>query len=95
MGRRLSFTHLQFEALLTAARQSPRPYDFALVAMLGLKACGSSRPPDQTSPTWVRNTTTGAARGGKGTKVVLIPPPPLSAGRSTRRSAPARVARFC
>ena len=29
-------THLQFEALLTAARQSPHPCDFALVAMLGL-----------------------------------------------------------
>src|SRR5258708_21009245 len=34
----LGFTHLQFEALLTAARQSPNPYDFALVAMLGLLA---------------------------------------------------------
>jgi len=32
----LGFTHLQFEALLTAARQSANPYDFALVAMLGL-----------------------------------------------------------
>jgi len=32
----LGFTHLQFEALLTAARQSPNPCDFALVAMLGL-----------------------------------------------------------
>ncbi len=32
----LGFTHLQFEALLTAARESPNPYDFALVAMLGL-----------------------------------------------------------
>ena len=32
----LGFTHLQFEALLTAARQSGNPNDFALVAMLGL-----------------------------------------------------------
>jgi integrase/recombinase XerD len=31
------FTHLQFEALLTAARESPKPCDFALVAMLGLR----------------------------------------------------------
>ena len=30
------FTHLQFEALLTAARESANRYDFALVAMLGL-----------------------------------------------------------
>ena len=34
--RHLEFTHLQFEALLTAARQSPNPCGFALVAMLGL-----------------------------------------------------------
>ena len=32
----LGFTHLQFEALLTAARESANHYDFALVAMLGL-----------------------------------------------------------
>src|SRR6266550_4600977 len=32
----LGFTHLQFEALLTAARESANPSDFALVAMLGL-----------------------------------------------------------
>jgi len=32
----LGFTHLQFEALLTAARDSSNPYDFALVAMPGL-----------------------------------------------------------
>jgi integrase len=32
----LGFTHLQFEALLTAARESSNPCDFALVAMLGL-----------------------------------------------------------
>jgi len=29
-------THLQFEALLTAAKQSPNRCDFALVTMLGL-----------------------------------------------------------
>jgi hypothetical protein len=32
----LGFTHLQFEALLTAARESSNPCDFTLVAMLGL-----------------------------------------------------------
>src|SRR5262249_54868396 len=32
----LGFTHLQFEALLTTARESSNPCDFALVAMLGL-----------------------------------------------------------
>jgi SAM-dependent methyltransferase len=32
----LGFTHLQFEALFTAARDSANPCDFALVAMLGL-----------------------------------------------------------
>ena len=32
----LGFTHLQFEALLTAARESANPCDFALVALLGL-----------------------------------------------------------
>jgi integrase/recombinase XerD len=32
----LGFTHLQFEALLTAARQFAHPCDFALIAMLGL-----------------------------------------------------------
>jgi len=32
----LGFTHLQFEALLTAARESANRYDFALAAMLGL-----------------------------------------------------------
>jgi integrase/recombinase XerD len=32
----LGFTHLQFEAMLTAAGESASRYDFALVAMLGL-----------------------------------------------------------
>lgn len=32
----LGLSHLQFEALLSAARESSNRYDFALVAMLGL-----------------------------------------------------------
>lgn len=32
----LKLTHLQFEALLTTARQSCNPFDFALVWLLGL-----------------------------------------------------------
>jgi site-specific recombinase XerD len=32
----LGLTHLQLEALLTAARQSANPCDFALVCLLGL-----------------------------------------------------------
>lgn len=35
-SRALGFAHLQFEVLLTAARESANPCDFALVAMLGL-----------------------------------------------------------
>ena len=71
----LGLTHLQLEALLTAARESSSPCDFALVVMLGLlglrifEATGSRhrRP-------WRRTRPPGAARVcGKGTKVVLHP----------------------
>ena len=43
----LGLSHLQFEAIITAARTSANIYDFALVAMLGLlglrisEACAS------------------------------------------------------
>jgi integrase/recombinase XerD len=84
------FTHLQFEALLTAARESSNPCDFALVAMLGLlglrifEATGGDLAD------------LGEEHGhrvlrvcGKGAKVVLIPLPP-AAGRSIDRAIGAR-----
>ena len=82
----LGLTHLQFEAMITAARMSANPYDFALVAMLGLlglrifEACGSNIAD------------LGEEHGhrvlrvrGKGGKVVLVPLPP-AVGRAIDRA---------
>ena len=73
----LGFAHLQFEALLTAARQSAHPCDFALVAMLGLlglrifEATGADiRDPSEEHGHCVLRVC------GKGTKLVLVPLPP-------------------
>jgi len=73
----LGFTHLQFEALLTAARQSANPYDFALVAMLGLLGLRIFEA------TGADIADLGEEHGhrvlrvcGKGTKIVLVPLPP-------------------
>jgi integrase/recombinase XerD len=73
----LGFTHLQFEALLTAARESSNPCDFALVAMLGLLGL---RIFEATS---ANIADLGEEHGhrvlrvcGKGTKIVLVPLPP-------------------
>ena len=78
----LGFTHLQFEAMLTAGRESANPCDFALVAMLGLLGL---RIFEATSSNIVD---LGEEHGhrvlrvcGKGTKVVLIP---LAARRRPR-----------
>jgi integrase len=73
----LGLSHLQFEALLTAARESANESDFALVAMLGLlglrifEACGADIAD------------VGEEHGhrvlrvfGKGSKIVLVPLPP-------------------
>jgi integrase/recombinase XerD len=73
----LGFTHLQFEALLTAARESANPCDFALVAMLGLlglrifeaTAADIADLGEEHSHRVLRVC-------GKGTKIVLVPLPP-------------------
>ena len=81
----LGFTHLQFEALLTASRESANRYDFALVAMLGLlglrifEATGADIADlgEEHDHRVLRVC-------GKGTKVVLVPlPPARSAALST------------
>jgi site-specific recombinase XerD len=43
--------HLQFEALITTARQSTNPNDFALTRCWACSACGSSKPVAPASPT--------------------------------------------
>jgi integrase/recombinase XerD len=82
----LGFTHLQFEALLAAARQSANPCDFALVAMLGLLGLRIFEA------TGADIADLGEEHGhrvlrvcGKGTKVVLVPLPPAVGCLSTRR----------
>jgi integrase/recombinase XerD len=82
----LGFTHLQFEALLTAARESTNPCDFALVAMLGLLGL---RIFEATS---ANIADLGEEHGhrvlrvcGKGGKVVQIPLPP-AVGRAIDRA---------
>jgi integrase/recombinase XerD len=83
----LGFTHLQFEALLTAIRESPNPCDLALVAMLGLLGL---RIFEATSADIAD---LGEEHGhrvlrvcGKGGKVVQVPLPP-AVGRAIDRAA--------
>src|SRR5215510_1282070 len=87
----LGFTHLQFEALLTAARNSTDPCDFALVAMLGLLGLRIFEA------TAADITDLGEEHGhrvlrvcGKGTKVVLIPLPP-AVGRAIDQAVGTRT----
>src|SRR5580700_6579774 len=87
----LRFTHLQFETLLTAARESPNPCDFALVAMLGLlglrifEATGADLADlgEEYGHRVLRVC-------GKGTKVVLVPLPP-AVGRAIDRATGSRT----
>jgi integrase/recombinase XerD len=88
----LGLSHLQFEAMITASRESANINDYALVAMLGLlglrvfEATGSDI------------TALGEARGhrvlkvyGKGNKVALVPLPPAVA-RAVDRAVEGRQA---
>jgi site-specific recombinase XerD len=87
----LGFTHLQFEALLTTARESSNPCDFALVAMPGLLGLRTFEA------TAADIADLGEEHGhrvlrvcGKGTKVVLIPLPP-AVGRAIDRAIGTRT----
>ena len=89
----LGLTHLQFEALLTAAKHSPNRCDFALVTLLGpriFEATGSNIED------------LGEEHGhrvlrvrGKGDKVVLVPSRPPSAGLWSVPSTTGAPARSC
>jgi integrase/recombinase XerD len=76
----LGLGHLQFEALITTARLSANPNDFALIALLGLlglrifEACGAS-----ISDLGEEHGHRVLRVQGKGGKVVLVPLPPAVA----------------
>src|SRR5262249_40655613 len=87
----LGFTHLQFEALLTAARQSGNPCDFALVAMLGLLGLRIFEATGADIADLGEEHGHGVRRVcGKGTRVVLTPLPP-AVGRAIVRAASDRA----
>jgi integrase len=89
----LGLGHLQFEALITTARQSANRNDFALIAMLGLlglrifEASGAN-----ISDLGEEHGHRVLRVRGKGGKVVLIPLPPAVA-RALDRAVDARDAR--
>jgi len=87
----LGFTHLQFDALLTAARRSAHPCGFALVAMLGLLGLQIFEATGADIADLAEEHGHRVLRVcGKGTKIVLIPLPP-AAGRATGRAIGART----
>jgi site-specific recombinase XerD len=88
----LGLGHLQFEAMLAAARLSSNRYDFALVAMLGLLGL---RIVEATSANIADLREEHGHRvlrvHGKGDKIVLVPLPP-AVGRALDRAIDQRSA---
>ncbi|HZC53368.1 MAG TPA: tyrosine-type recombinase/integrase [Mycobacterium sp.] len=87
----LGLSHLQFEAMLTTARQPPNPNDFALICLLGLLGLRIMEA------TGLDIDDVGEEHGhrvvrvlGKGTKVVLVPMPPAVA-RAVDRAVAGRT----
>lgn len=83
-------SHLQFEAMLSAARTSPNRFDFALVCLLGLLGLR------MFEATGLDIEDLGEEHGhrvlrvvGKGSKVVLVPLPP-AVGRAVDRAIEGR-----
>jgi integrase/recombinase XerD len=86
----LGLTHLQFEAMLTAARDSTNPNDFALVCLLGLLGLRISEATNlDISDLGEEHGHRVARVVGKGTKIVLVPMPPAVA-RAVDRSVAGR-----
>ena len=88
----LGLTHLQLEALLTAARHSENQYDFALVCLLGLLGLRVFEA------TGLNVADLGEEHGhrvlrvlGKGSKTVLVPLPP-AVGRALDQAVGGRYA---
>ncbi len=84
----LGLTHLQFEAMLAASRDSSNPFDFALVCLLGLLGLRIFEACD------LDLADLGEEHGhrvlrvvGKGGKVVLVPMPPAVARAVDRAAA--------
>jgi site-specific recombinase XerD len=87
----LGLIHLQLEAMLTAARQSPNIDDFALVTMLGLlglrifEATGANiEALEEVHGHRVLRVL------GKGDKIALVPLPP-AVGRASERAVDGRI----